>query len=301
MDILLPYLFAIVTSIPALVCFHIAWSGKQDETEFTTARLLLLVPTTLFPVGWLAFHAAISEPLWKEFGDSVFYYMTRGSAAWVYFVPFAAANTMVALAIVRTDFTRKTLLMSLSLLTCLAICLFFTAGNANKGWHWAYPSYACGYAYGLLLLVRSRADSKLLLRHVLLLAGWLACVVVTVVASIMRTKEMVAALPDEQPPECFIVSAAARGHRIIVRSSVDNVTGRVTNSQLATFRAFEKWMTLRRPGTHRTARSLYNAFSPPIARTIIFRWQADLVYLMLKPVELVLHCVVCRIQASRNS
>lgn len=164
MDILLPYLFAFVTSIPALVCFHIAWSGKQDETEFTTARLLLLVPTTLFPVGWLAFHAAMSEPLWKEFGDSVFYYMTRGSAAWVYFVPFTAAN-----------------------------------------------------------------------------------------------------------------------------------------SQLATFRAFEKWMTLRRPGTHRTARSLYNVFSPPIARTIIFRWQADVVYLMLKPVELVLHCVVCCIQGSRNS
>ena len=168
------------------------------------------------------------------------------------------------------------MLTPLSLLTCLMTCLLFAAGNIESPLCFFPLSASCGYAYGLFLLVRSGGVLALVKQHYFLLVGWLASIVLTVLVSIARTREIVAGLPDSPPQDCFIVTAAARGHHAIVGSCIDRATGRLTNDQLASFRAFEDWLIAHTPRLHRAARSVYNVIAPPIARSIIFRWQADL-------------------------
>lgn len=64
-----------------------------------------------------------------------------------------------------------------------------------------------------------------------------------------------------------------RGHRIVV------------NRQLLVANAFEDLLAERLPRVHRQLRSFYDTYGYPIARHIRSRWTADLVYLMMKPLE----------------
>ena len=288
-DLLIPiigfFLLCTVTPIPALICFYFAWSGRFELESKYFLKLVLLIPTTAFPVILLALHANTSKPEWKEHGEAVIYYFGKGSPSWAYYPAFLASNFVVAIAIFRQEFARTSSLPLVGLFTCLLICLFFTVGNIDNGLMSAFPmSAGCGYGYGLYLLVQSREILKLIRQHVLFLAAWTIGAALTVLANISRTKMMVAELPD-QPPECFIVTAAGRGHQVIVRSLKDDTTGKIINRQLQVFRAFEDQLKRRMPGIHRAARSIYSLVGPPIARMIVFRWQADLVYVMLKPLE----------------
>lgn len=162
------------------------------------------------------------------------------------------------------------------------ICLLFTVGNGLLGF---FPfSAACGYAYGGSRLKRSHHISQFGPRDFLIVTGWIASVPLTILASMARAKEVMAELP-EAPPGCFIVTAAARGHRTFVRSTIDETTGQLTNDQLITFRSFERRLILQVPGIHRILRAVYNFMGRLFARMIIFRWQADIVYVLLKPLE----------------
>lgn len=64
-----------------------------------------------------------------------------------------------------------------------------------------------------------------------------------------------------------------RGHRIVV------------NRQLLVANAFEDLLEERLPGVHRRLRQFYDTFGYPIARHIKSRFTADLVYLLMKPLE----------------
>ncbi|MEM7020614.1 MAG: DUF6688 family protein, partial [Pseudomonadota bacterium] len=86
--------------------------------------------------------------------------------------------------------------------------------------------------------------------------------------------------------DCFIVSAAAKGHKRIVGSRVDSVLGQPVNQQLRIFRAFEIMLMVCFPGCHQALRRFYNKVGPRLAKRIRHPWQADLVYLLLKPFEL---------------
>lgn len=63
------------------------------------------------------------------------------------------------------------------------------------------------------------------------------------------------------------------GHRIVV------------NRQLLVANAFEDLLSERLPNTHRRVRHFYDTYGYPIARHIKSRWTADLVYLLMKPLE----------------
>lgn len=91
-------------------------------------------------------------------------------------------------------------------------------------------------------------------------------------------------LPDN-PPTCFIVTAAARGHSNLVGSWIDPQTQFPINQQLLQFRAFEAWLQVRLPDTHARVRRLYNCIGPAIAGRIDSPWKADIMYCLLKPVE----------------
>ena len=92
-------------------------------------------------------------------------------------------------------------------------------------------------------------------------------------------------LPDEMPDHCFVVTAATKGHRNVVHTWFDADDDRLLNQQLLTFWKFEHLLKLQTPKFHWLIRRIYNRIGPVVARLIVFRWQADLVYLLLKPAE----------------
>lgn len=283
----------VLMPIGAIACFHMAWNAENESPERALVKILLLVPATVCPLVVLVLTAG-GRPEWQEFGPVAFRYMAKSAAAKSFYPLFWISNGIIALSIARKDFTHCSVLTTLSLLTCLMTCLFFAIGNAEKKWGCLLQfSMSWGYAYGLFLVLRSDEVRRLLTRHYPLLTVWITSVVLTLVSSFWRSRSMIAELPKTppSPTECFIVTAAARGHQTIVRSFVDCATGRLTNSQLATFRALEDWTIRHIPRVHRMARSVYNVIAPPIARSIIFRWQADLVYLFLKPLEWAIRCL----------
>jgi hypothetical protein len=98
-------------------------------------------------------------------------------------------------------------------------------------------------------------------------------------------------LPDN-PPSCFIVTAASRGHSNLVGSWIDPQTQFPVNQQLLQFRAFEDWLQARSPDTHASVRRLYNYIGPVIAKRIDSPLKADVVYCLLKPVEWLIRLIV---------
>jgi hypothetical protein len=92
-----------------------------------------------------------------------------------------------------------------------------------------------------------------------------------------------------QSSACFVVTAAARGHRRFVGPFATVVRrGRCVeaNRQLMTMWDFEKWWQAHAPRSHACFRRFYNRVGPMVARQIGSRWTADLVYLVLKPLEI---------------
>ena len=108
-------------------------------------------------------------------------------------------------------------------------------------------------------------------------------------ASWLWSRSLYAALPDEAPGGCFIVTAAGRGHAAFVGRHVRierNGCSRLVNQQLITFWQFEnRWRNFA-PRSHRIFRRGYNRVGPAIAARIKSPWLADFVYVVLKPFEL---------------
>ena len=106
--------------------------------------------------------------------------------------------------------------------------------------------------------------------------------------SVFWSRRIYETLPD-QPPSCFVVTAAAQGHASLVGpfTQVER-HGRVlrANQQLLTLWQFEALWRAHAPGSHAAFRRVYNVIGPVVARRIAFPWLADLVFFCLKPVEL---------------
>ena len=95
-------------------------------------------------------------------------------------------------------------------------------------------------------------------------------------------------LPDK-PPDCFVVTAALRGHGSLVGPFVEVIHNeglRPANRQLLTLWGFEAIWRQRAPRSHKIFRRIYNRTGPVLAKRITSPWLADAAYLMIKPVEL---------------
>jgi hypothetical protein len=94
-------------------------------------------------------------------------------------------------------------------------------------------------------------------------------------------------LPDD-PPDCFVVTAASRGHRAVV-GPLERIERegrpRWANQQLQDFWAFEARWSARHPASHAAVRGLYNRIGPIVARQIRSPLLADLVFLALWPLQ----------------
>jgi len=105
--------------------------------------------------------------------------------------------------------------------------------------------------------------------------------------SLVWSRKIYLALPD-QPLDCFVVTAAMRGHDFVVGPFATVLHGgrpRRANRQLATLWRLEAHWRDRSPLSHARFRRLYNVIGPFVARRIAAPWAADAMYLALKPVE----------------
>lgn len=98
---------------------------------------------------------------------------------------------------------------------------------------------------------------------------------------------------EQAPPnvlydEHYLCTVAAGGHPELVkplRMGERHGHRIVVNRQLLVANAFEELLTERMPGVHRRLRHFYDCYGYPVARHIRNRWTADIVYLMMKPLE----------------
>lgn len=104
--------------------------------------------------------------------------------------------------------------------------------------------------------------------------------------SVLEMLKIYASLPPS-PPDCYIATAAARGHRPIVQAQpVALPTGLLwVNSQLQYLKCTELALMTLSPHLHRPLRISYDLIGKALARILTNPFLADLAYLTLKPLE----------------
>ena len=115
------------------------------------------------------------------------------------------------------------------------------------------------------------------------------------VCSYVWSSSIYDSLPDTLGPGCFVVTAASRGHACFTGPHTEiNRHGRRlrANQQLLTFWELESRWRMCAPRIHAAFRRIYNRVGPVIAARIKSPWAADLVFLGLKPLEIVARCLL---------
>jgi hypothetical protein len=163
-----------------------------------------------------------------------------------------------------------------------------------------------GWAFGLMAFVTSapfwsflmavRASIWLLKNHEtkfnlsrgLSVAPWLAAYAVAWRYDILKMYELYVALPKQPPPDCYIATAAARGHPQVVQAwsvlGANGISLRV-NAQLQRLKCAELALMAVHPSLHAFLRHLYDVIGKHLASKIQNPFLADLAYLLLKPCE----------------
>lgn len=165
---------------------------------------------------------------------------------------------------------------------CLILGLVIHAFQGGRAWWLLVPLYVSVW-YSILCFRVIRSSRWNPAAYLITLAGSLPlwCL------SMFWSKRHYLSLPDN-PPSCFVVTAALQGHELLVGpfSTIERRgVQRVVNSQLTTFWLFERLWALRCSRTHRSFRRFYNLIGPRIASRVKSPVAADLVYLLLKPLE----------------
>ncbi|MCM1119539.1 MAG: hypothetical protein NC543_09290 [bacterium] len=88
--------------------------------------------------------------------------------------------------------------------------------------------------------------------------------------------------------EHYLCTVAAGGHKRVVkplRLGVRHGHEVIVNRQLCVANAFEQILEEKTPGLHKAVRHLYDTYGFPVARLIRSRYTADIIYLLMKPLE----------------
>jgi len=97
-----------------------------------------------------------------------------------------------------------------------------------------------------------------------------------------------ATLPAEPPDDCYVATAAARGHgRVVGSRRLRGADGRarVVNRQMQYLKAAELLLAALCPRAHRLLRQIYDRLGPRLAALLVHALLADGAYLLLKPAE----------------
>jgi len=112
--------------------------------------------------------------------------------------------------------------------------------------------------------------------------------------SVMWSKKLYANLPATAP-DCFVVTAASRGHASFVGPFIEiphKEQQRSANLQLATLWQFESLWRNRSPRSHASFRRVYNRVGPVMAKRIQHPLLADFAFILIKPIELTARLII---------
>lgn len=156
-------------------------------------------------------------------------------------------------------------------------CQAFLAGKLNKAEYWPLVAFVLmwpllGIVLGVLMLFGQKPDY--------VIKAW------------TETAEWTLSQREAPPKvtfdEHYLCTVAAGGHdRIVkpIRMGVRHGHKVVVNRQLCVANAFEQILEERTPKFHKVVRHIYDTCGFPIARLIRTRLAADVVYVIMKPLE----------------
>ena len=131
-------------------------------------------------------------------------------------------------------------------------------------------------------------ESKFTFTRGLGIFAWLSSYVFALRFNILKMFELYAALPTE-PPNCYIATAAAKGHpRFVGSQEVTLANGKSmrVNRQLQRLKALEIALMGVSGSGHRMMRRVYDVLGKWLAKRIQNPLLADMAYLILVPIEL---------------
>lgn len=113
-----------------------------------------------------------------------------------------------------------------------------------------------------------------------------------VILAFTKTSDWILSGEIAPPPVAYnthyLCTVSLRGHKKLVkpiRFGVRRGEKIVVNRQLCVANAFEQLLEERMPGFHRAVRTFYDTYGYPISKHINSAWSADVVYLLMKPLE----------------
>lgn len=160
---------------------------------------------------------------------------------------------------------------------------YFLAGIAAAG----APFWSLLIMGALAVHLLQYYETGLTLRRGLGLLAWLSGFVLVWRIAVLRTLELYADLPTS-PPDCYVATAAARGHpRFVGSRAVRLENGRClrVNAQLQHLKSAELALLAVAPRLHARLRRIYDAVGGMLARLLAHPLPADAAYLLLKPFE----------------
>ena len=95
--------------------------------------------------------------------------------------------------------------------------------------------------------------------------------------------------------EHYLCTVAAGGHRKVVkpvRKGIRHGHEVIVNRQLCIANAFEQILEEKTPRFHKLVRGVYDRYGFPVARLIKSKWIADIIYILMKPLEWIFLAVI---------
>jgi len=259
-------------------------------------RWLLQLGVVVAPVVMLFVSAAFVGGYQEQYGH--WFFSLNDGMAGLALIPFYLLGTIiVGRGIANRDFRLRSGTYLVVVWTLMGVCLWHAFGTVFLDMVTAplMGDMSLSAVIPTLAAVNYALLATDILRHGRLqpapkraVVAWFSALAITIAVKVPLAMRFFAALPVERPAgygDCFVVSAAARGHPRFVRSNFDPQLRRTVNKQWRTLRAFENRLALHQPKLHWRLRRLYNRIGPPIAARIHSSLAADIMYLLLKPVE----------------
>ncbi|NQT13816.1 MAG: hypothetical protein HQ582_13770 [Planctomycetes bacterium] len=172
------------------------------------------------------------------------------------------------------------------------VCLFASTGSMAVflcllcATPWAVASYA---AMSILLFRGGGAERlRFTLAQLMGVVAWAAAWLGAWRGSFLWMLHEYSKLPTSPPDDCYVSTAAARGHRRLVGSEEQvSRCGKVllVNAQMRYLKAAELLLASVSPGAHRGCRWVYDRIGPVLASALVHPVAADAAYLGLKPAE----------------
>lgn len=293
---LTPLFFLLQAGAFLLLLWQVGFRWAPDTVGIRCpGQCLLQSGVVIAPIGML-FVSAIPVADYQDQYGHWFFSIHDEWAGWAMLPFYVAGSVIVWRGFARREIALSSGLHLVVLWTLTGICVWhafatrflnlLTDSMDDLGFLAVVPAIAAAnYAMRAVDIVRHGKVEKASKRFV---RAWFSALAVTIVMKGLLAMRFFASLPVERPAgygDCFVVSAAAQGHKNIVRSEYDCHLGRTVNKQWYSLRAFENHLVKHQPALHRRLRHLYDYIGPPIASCIRSPLVADLMYLLLKPIE----------------